>query len=171
MNCSNINVNRQNRISETRDQLTALIAANTNVLEQIGMLLGERKTLETALDSRQKRLGTELAVTRQADVRERGRLVQLVQLQAQEVEALKEEIGLLSRKGGHILPPAAAPPAAAAAVTPTGFGGMSPTQPAVMPGLDMRGSPRGAGVSALPPIQLGPLVQQPPDSPSRPSPK
>ena len=30
---------------------------------------------------------------------------QLVQLQAQEIDALKEEIGILSRKDGHILPP------------------------------------------------------------------
>ena len=40
---------------------------------------------------------------------ERKRLVQLVQLQAQEIEALKDEILLLSRKGGHILPPAQPP--------------------------------------------------------------
>ena len=134
------------------------------------MLLGERKSLETTLDSRQKRLGTELAVTRQADVRERGRLVQLVQLQSQEVEALKEEIGLLSRKGGHILPPAAAPPAAAAGPSP-GFGVPSPAAPAAMAGFDTRSSPRAAGGSTLPPISLGPLVQQPPDSPARHSPK
>ena len=55
---------------------------------------------------------------RKADVRERQRLIQLVQLQAQEIDALKEEIMLLSRKGGHILPPAQPPlpqsPAAAA---------------------------------------------------------
>jgi len=36
-------------------------------------------------------------------------LIQLVQLQAQEIDALKEEIMLLSRKGGHILPPAQPP--------------------------------------------------------------
>ncbi|CAG5122903.1 unnamed protein product, partial [Candidula unifasciata] len=46
---------------------------------------------------------------RQTDVREKHRLIQLVQLQAQEMDALKEEINLLSRKGGHILPPAQAP--------------------------------------------------------------
>ena len=46
---------------------------------------------------------------RRADVRERQRLVQLVQLQAQEIDALKDEILLLSRKGGHILPPAQPP--------------------------------------------------------------
>ena len=53
--------------------------------------------------------GDEYGGARQADVHERQRLIQLVHLQAQEVEALKEEITLLSRKGGHILPPAQPP--------------------------------------------------------------
>ena len=53
--------------------------------------------------------GEEYTGTRKADIRERQRLIQLVQLQAQEIDALKEEIMLLSRKGGHILPPAQPP--------------------------------------------------------------
>ena len=39
------------------------------------------------------------------NVEEFDRLCTLVQLQAQEIEALKAEISILSRKGGHILPP------------------------------------------------------------------
>ena len=53
--------------------------------------------------------GSEFSGVRKADVHERQRLIQLVHLQAQEIEALKEEITLLSRKGGHILPPAQPP--------------------------------------------------------------
>lgn len=53
--------------------------------------------------------GQEYTGARKADLRERQRLIQLVQLQAQEIDALKEEIMLLSRKGGHILPPAQPP--------------------------------------------------------------
>ena len=53
--------------------------------------------------------GSEFSGNRKADIRERQRLVQLVQLQAQEIDALKDEITLLSRKGGHILPPAQPP--------------------------------------------------------------
>ena len=49
--------------------------------------------------------GGEFSGERKSDIHERQRLIQLVHLQAQEVEALKEEITLLSRKGGHILPP------------------------------------------------------------------
>ena len=37
---------------------------------------------------------------------ERDRIVQLVKLQAKEVDALKAEINMLRRKGGHIYTPA-----------------------------------------------------------------
>lgn len=53
--------------------------------------------------------GSEFTGARKSDIHEKQRLVQLVHLQAQEIEALKEEIMLLSRKGGHILPPAQPP--------------------------------------------------------------
>ena len=42
---------------------------------------------------------------RQSEVVERQRLAQLVQLQAQEIDTLKEEILMLSRKGGQVVPP------------------------------------------------------------------
>lgn len=40
---------------------------------------------------------------------ERGRLVQMVKLQGKELDALKVEINMLRRKGGHVYGPA--PPA------------------------------------------------------------
>ena len=46
--------------------------------------------------------GEELSGTSKKDVEERQRLHTLVQLQAQEVEALKAEIAILSRKGGWL---------------------------------------------------------------------
>ena len=53
--------------------------------------------------------GGEYRGVRRADIHERQRLVQLVHLQAQEVDALKDEITLLSHKGGRILPPTQPP--------------------------------------------------------------
>ena len=53
--------------------------------------------------------GSEYRGARAQEVEEMTRLVQLVQIQAQELNALKEEIGMLSRKGGHILPPVQPP--------------------------------------------------------------
>ncbi|KAK7499820.1 hypothetical protein BaRGS_00008911 [Batillaria attramentaria] len=96
-------------ISGRREHITSLIRDNTQRLEQLGMLVAEHKEYQRSLDKRQKNLGDEYVAVRRADVRERQRLVQLVQLQAQEIDALKDEILLLSRKGGHILPPAQPP--------------------------------------------------------------
>ena len=45
----------------------------------------------------------------ESETAERKRIVQLVQLQAQEIDALKEEILLLSRKGGQVMPPSQPP--------------------------------------------------------------
>jgi hypothetical protein len=46
----------QDRIYEHKDQITALVRENTNRLDQLNMLLGERKDFEGQLDSRQKNL-------------------------------------------------------------------------------------------------------------------
>lgn len=40
---------------------------------------------------------------------EKREQIQLVEKQAQEIKDLKDEISLLTRKGGHILPPAQPP--------------------------------------------------------------
>ncbi|XP_048773099.2 cilia- and flagella-associated protein 44-like isoform X2 [Ostrea edulis] len=97
------------KVADKKAKITALIRDNTNRLDQLCMLLNEKKSFEGELDFRQKDSGQEFTGARKADVRERQRLIQLVQLQAQEIDALKEEIMLLSRKGGHILPPAQPP--------------------------------------------------------------
>ena len=57
-------------------------------------------TLEAALNAKQSGGG---GVREEAsEKRERQHLVQLVKIQAKEVEALKLEIRMLRRKGGHV---------------------------------------------------------------------
>jgi len=96
-----------------QSELTKLIRENTRRLDSYTILLQKNKDLQNKLNSRQKNLGSEFQGYRQADLEERQRLVQLVQLQAQEVDALKDEVSALSRKGGHVLPPARSSLAAA----------------------------------------------------------
>ncbi|XP_075252601.1 cilia- and flagella-associated protein 44-like isoform X3 [Convolutriloba macropyga] len=96
-------------IQQQKENITMLTRDNTRRINQMTMLLGEQKVIEDNLNAKQKKLGGEYEGKRKADIRERERLIQLVQLQSQEIEALKEEITLLSRKGGHILPPAQPP--------------------------------------------------------------
>ncbi|CAF1617083.1 unnamed protein product [Adineta ricciae] len=54
---------------------------------------------------RKSKSADEFAGQSKQSAEEFDRLCTLVQLQAQEIEALKAEISILSRKGGHILPP------------------------------------------------------------------
>lgn len=49
--------------------------------------------------------GSEFQGDRKADEIERGRLAQLVQIQTSEIQQLEDEITILSRKGGHVMPP------------------------------------------------------------------
>ncbi|KAK7105366.1 cilia- and flagella-associated protein 44-like [Littorina saxatilis] len=109
MLCADELVKWDKDIDGCRTEITERVRDNTRRLDQLGMLLEENKSYQRSLDKRQKNLGDEYVAVRRADVRERQRLVQLVQLQAQEIDALKDEILLLSRKGGHILPPAQPP--------------------------------------------------------------
>ena len=99
--------------------------------------------------------GGEFTGVRKSDVHERQRLIQLVHLQAQEVEALKEEITLLSRKGGHILPPAQPPLRRAIlprnlALCPTPF----PRPPARLLACSLARSPPPRAREAAPPVRL-----------------
>ncbi|CAK8686101.1 unnamed protein product [Clavelina lepadiformis] len=100
---------REKRINRLKDQVTDLTRANTKRLEALNVLVNDKDELEQELDKRQRTMDLGQGVRRKPDMKEQHRLVQLVQLQAQEIQALKEEIGLLSRKGGHILPPAQPP--------------------------------------------------------------
>jgi hypothetical protein len=99
----------ESQIRLTKEQLTEQVRVNTEHLQQLTSLLKERKQYEKVLNLQQKSQGTEYAGIRPSEIEERQRLVQLVQLQAQEIEALKDEILMLSRKGGHVLPPTQPP--------------------------------------------------------------
>ncbi|KAL5270287.1 hypothetical protein ACHWQZ_G001132 [Mnemiopsis leidyi] len=92
-----INQAKQRLLTSTRD--------HTGRLDTLNELTKDKQDLEGVLDGKQKNLGGEYSGQRKADLKERQRLLQLVQLQAQEIDALKDEIGILSRKDGHILPP------------------------------------------------------------------
>ncbi|XP_067931339.1 cilia- and flagella-associated protein 44-like [Watersipora subatra] len=107
--CSDDLKRYEEKIRRRKDKITDLIRENTNRIETLNMMQTEKRDLQLQLDSKQKSLGGEFSGVRKADVHEKQRLIQLVQLQAQEVDALKEEIVMLSHKGGHILPPAQPP--------------------------------------------------------------
>ena len=65
--------------------------------------------LEKELNTKGSAPGAASGLARQ-EIEERKRLVQLVKLQAKEVDALKAEINMLRRKGGHVYTPAVSAP-------------------------------------------------------------
>ena len=72
---------------------------STDSLNKVASLFERQHALEQSLNAKQtapqaKEPGTER--------KERTSLVQLVKIQAKEVEALKLEINMLRRKGGHV---------------------------------------------------------------------
>lgn len=79
---------------------------NTELLSRIATLTQRKYDLESELDSSSEGGGganTGIGMSR--EVHERNRIVQLVKLQAKEVDALKAEIKMLKRKGGHVYTP------------------------------------------------------------------
>uniref|UniRef100_A0A4W3IEQ6 Cilia and flagella associated protein 44 n=2 Tax=Callorhinchus milii TaxID=7868 RepID=A0A4W3IEQ6_CALMI len=100
---------REDKILVQKDQLTDLTRQSTCKLDQMNALVTRKKEIEGHLDVQQRNLGAQFQEKQTADLEERQRMIQLVDLQAQEIEALKDEISLLSRKGGHILPPTQPP--------------------------------------------------------------
>ena len=69
--------------------------------------VNQQQTLEKELNNKGSAPGAAGGIMRQ-ELEERQRLVQLVKLQAKEVDALKAEINMLRRKGGHVYTPAVA---------------------------------------------------------------
>ncbi|XP_051783012.1 cilia- and flagella-associated protein 44 isoform X2 [Erpetoichthys calabaricus] len=99
----------EKKIWEMKMQQAEVTRANTQKLDELNSMLMQKAQLEEQLDARQKSLGKQFHGKPQAEIEERQRLIELVEMQAQEIEILQDEIDLLSRKGGHILPPAQPP--------------------------------------------------------------
>ncbi|CDQ70160.1 unnamed protein product [Oncorhynchus mykiss] len=97
------------KVTEARHAVTEVTRHHTERLLSMNSLLSQKKEMEDKLNTRQSRMGTQFQGRRHAEEDERQRLYQLVQSQAQEANALRQEINILSRKGGHILPPSQAP--------------------------------------------------------------
>ncbi len=126
-------VTLEGQIDRERQKLLKVTRENTQRLDRKYSFINAQRSLEHRLNNRQKNMvrnsisrcsqtvegyclpfyfqSTEVggAQSRSHDHSERQQLLQLVRLQAQESEDLKEEIRLLSHKGGRILPPSQPP--------------------------------------------------------------
>ncbi|XP_076614824.1 cilia- and flagella-associated protein 44 [Chaetodon auriga] len=109
------------KVEEARHALMEVTRCNTERLLTMTSLFNQKKELEHKLNARQKKMGRQFQdYRRRVDQEAIRRLRELVKTQSQQAEALRREIGLLYRKGGHVLPPGQAPlPPLAPMSTPT----------------------------------------------------
>ncbi|KAL2085147.1 hypothetical protein ACEWY4_018467 [Coilia grayii] len=97
------------KVCRARQVLTQATREHTERLQRMNSLLFERKELEDKLNSRQKKMGAQFQGGRRADMQDLARLQELVEAQSREVALMQQEISVLSRKSGHILPPPQTP--------------------------------------------------------------
>ncbi|XP_039534946.1 cilia- and flagella-associated protein 44 isoform X2 [Pimephales promelas] len=94
----------ETKVTEAREALTEVTKHNTERLRNLNSLLSQKKALDDQLNSQQRKTVGQFQ-GRLVEKQELQRLQQLVEAQAQDIEALTDEIRALSRKDGHILPP------------------------------------------------------------------
>ena len=97
------------QIGDLKLELTRVTKQNTRKLERLADLSQSKCNLEAALNHTQQSTSLEFPGPKKSELQERARLTQLVRLQVTEIENLRQEIAMLSHKGGHILPPAQTP--------------------------------------------------------------
>ncbi|KAL1788714.1 cilia-and flagella-associated protein 44 isoform X1 [Sigmodon hispidus] len=95
----------EEKIAQVRWELMMKTKEHTKKLHQMNDLCIEKKKLDSRLNTLQNQQGNAFQGPRKADTVARRKIAQLVQTQSQKILALKEEIALLRKKGGLILPP------------------------------------------------------------------
>jgi hypothetical protein len=95
-------------LTSAREELISVTRDNTRLLNDTSDLAHDKRLLETQLNEALKAPDDRTAVRRQEEA-EHKQLVQLARMQASEIEAVRQEISRLMRKGGHVLPPQVKP--------------------------------------------------------------
>ncbi|KAG8509536.1 Cilia- and flagella-associated protein 44 [Galemys pyrenaicus] len=99
----------EQKIAEVRWELMMKTKEHTKKLHQMNDLCIEKKKLDSRLNTLQNQQGNAFQGPRKADIVAREKVTELIQVQAERILALKEEIALLRKKGGLILPPIHSP--------------------------------------------------------------
>ncbi|XP_059133112.1 cilia- and flagella-associated protein 44 isoform X1 [Peromyscus eremicus] len=95
----------EEKIAQVRWELMMKTKEHTKKLHQMNDLCIEKKKLDSRLNTLQNQQGNAFQGPRKADTLARQRVTELVESQSEKISALKEEIALLRKKGGLILPP------------------------------------------------------------------
>jgi len=94
------------KIQDAKDELAKITAQNTRWLERVANLTKAQYDLEDQLNTTTKNVhvADSSPVDEKSDS-DRRQLLQLVHIQEKEIDALKAEIHVLRRKGGHVYTP------------------------------------------------------------------
>ncbi|XP_051006513.1 cilia- and flagella-associated protein 44, partial [Acomys russatus] len=95
----------EEKIAQVRWELMMKTKEHTKKLHQMNDLCLEKKKLDSRLNTLQNQQGNAFQGPRKADIVARQKITELVQSQSEQISTLKEEIALLRKKGGLILPP------------------------------------------------------------------
>ncbi|XP_075857541.1 cilia- and flagella-associated protein 44 isoform X2 [Microcebus murinus] len=95
----------EEKIAQVRWELMMKTKEHTKKLQQMNDLCIEKKKLDSRLNTLQNQQGNAFQGLRKADILAKEKITELIQAQAERISALKEEITLLRKKGGLILPP------------------------------------------------------------------
>ena len=121
----------QGKIEQKKKELVKMVKENTLRLNRMHDLVSTMNHMEERLDARQRTMvsASEVVLTQHLNLlfplvvqskdvaggesymsdEEREKLLEIVRLQALDIETVKGEIKLLQHKGGHILPPTQPP--------------------------------------------------------------
>jgi len=94
------------KIQDAKDELAKITAQNTRWLERVASLTKAQYDLEDQLNTTTKNVhvADSSPIDEKSDS-DRRQLLQLVHIQEKEIDALKAEIHVLRRKGGHVYTP------------------------------------------------------------------
>ncbi|XP_006522026.1 cilia- and flagella-associated protein 44 isoform X2 [Mus musculus] len=95
----------EEKIAQVRWDLMMKTKEHTKKLHQMNDLCLEKKKLDSRLNTLQNQQGNAFQGLRKADIVAKQKVTELVQTQLEKITALKEEIELLRKKGGLLLPP------------------------------------------------------------------
>ncbi|XP_048201777.1 cilia- and flagella-associated protein 44 [Perognathus longimembris pacificus] len=95
----------EEKIARMRWELMMKTKEHTKKLHQMNDLCIEKKKLDSRLNTLQNQQGNAFQTPRKSNIVAKEKLTELIHAQAEKISALKEEIALLRKKGGLILPP------------------------------------------------------------------
>ena len=94
------------KLVEAKVRQAQITNENSGLLHKLGTLRQGQQKLEQALDMSQTKILARMSGgSKVASAQDRRQLKELVILQQQEIDQLKSEIAMLSRKGGHVYTP------------------------------------------------------------------